>query len=75
MGKISCELSVDKLRYETELRKRVLIKRILKKNIEKGIVPAHEEKERWDNIKKIPNHVIRLRLNVMSGDLARKLTT
>ena len=72
MVKITCELSVDKLRCETELRKRVLIKSILKNNIEKGIVPAHEEKERWD---KIPNHVIRLRLNVMSGDLARKLTT
>ena len=75
MVKISCELSVDKLRYGTELRKRVLIKSILKKNIEKGDVPAHEEKERWDKINKIPNHVIRLRLKVISGDLARKLTT
>jgi hypothetical protein len=69
--KVSCVLSVDK----TELHKRVLLKNILKNNIAKGIVPAHEEEERWNKINNTPNHVIRLRLKVTSDNFARKLTT
>ena len=72
MVKVSCVISVDKLRYEAELRKRVLIKGILKNNIMKGIVPAHEEDERWSSINKMPNHVIRLRLKV-AHELTRSL--
>ena len=75
MVKVVCKLSVDKLRCETELRKRVLLKGILKKNIALGIVPAHEEEERWENITKTPNHVIRLQLNVTSANMARSLNT
>ena len=75
MVKVFCKLSVDRLRYETELRKRVLLKGILKKNIEQGVVPEDEEEERWDKITKTPNHVIRLQLKVTSADMARSLKT
>ena len=71
--------SVDKLWYETELRKRILIKGmikgILKKNISLGVVPEHEE-ERWEKITKSPNHVIRMQLKVTTAKIARSpLTT
>ena len=66
MVKVFCNLSVDKYRYETDLRKRVLLKGILKKNIAQGVVPVHEEEERWDKITKTLNHMIRLQLKVTS---------
>ena len=70
MVKLSCVLSINTVAYEAERRKRVLIKGILKQNIEQGLIPAHEERQRWEKINNIPNHVIRVHLKVMS-DVSR----
>ena len=40
---------MDEFWYETELRKRVLIKEMLKDNIRIGIVRAEEKEEEWFN--------------------------
>lgn len=68
MVKVSCKLFIEKLQNEAELRKRVLIRKLLKDNIKKGIVVADEEYERLNIIDKLPNHMIRLQLKVTDDD-------